>query len=823
MSLSRVSALLLAALFALVSAAQGAFANPLDVIDEDDREALEAVVLYPEDVREQALQVSTEAALLVELQKLQEESQDDFKDLLGPYSQDDQEQLYELSRYPDLVEAIARGGEKGRGELERIASDYPDDVRAAAVKQGSERHRVVSRMHALLADFDGRFNNLIEDLPQVKQQAFRGMLRTPELLSLMTEHTAMTVLLGDAFERDPGDLREALADLNLEVAQRNAKEADDWKNTVEADPDLRRDYDQAARDYQTDTGYSAYQAPSRAVVSVSINPYPFWVGYPYWYPVAYDYYDPYYYWYPRRSWGHCGYSYGPRVVFYGGPVYRPWYPSYHFTSWYFSHGGHHARYPYLSDRFVSYYDGPRVVNNIVINNYHFDGRRRVVRRFGHRADYVMPANYLRGQNRRERVERFREYGKMAPRIEQVERETRGKELAGKRGKRPGRDFDFREDDGPNQVARAEARKLVAKNPKDFPELSKATTDDWERPRGKGRGKETLGTPEIGRERGKGKDKGEPSLGDSDRGKGKDRGDPSLGDSDRGKGKDRGDPSLGDSDRGKGKDRGEPSLGDSDRGKGKDRGDPSLGDRGKGKDRDEPSLGASDRGKGKERGNGAAKPTFEGSDDEKGKGKARSEKATPAFERPAGRAGKGDDAGGAGGASGKSKGKDRGSDDDDGKSKGAARSGSGGSKKAAPSFEAPSDEKGKGKDRDDDGGGRSKSSDRTGGGGKKAASARSFDAPDSGSERGAPKAERMRDPEPKRSKSAEPRYQEPRDEAPKYQAPKNEAPRQEPRVERSGGGRDRGNGGGGDGDGAKKKKQEEEEQSQEQGGGKGKRR
>ena len=74
----------------------------------------------------------------------------------------------------------------------------------------------------------------------------------------------MTVVLGDALRPQPGrGARERFADLNLQVAQRNAEEADDWKESVETDPDLRRDYENAARRLQADTGYDAYAPPSR--------------------------------------------------------------------------------------------------------------------------------------------------------------------------------------------------------------------------------------------------------------------------------------------------------------------------------------------------------------------------------------------------------------------------------------------------------------------------------------------------------------------------------------------------------------------------------
>ena len=69
MWLTRVIAPFAAGMIAL-AAAHPSFANPLDRVDEDDHEALEALVVYPEDKREDAPEVATEADTLVDIQKL---------------------------------------------------------------------------------------------------------------------------------------------------------------------------------------------------------------------------------------------------------------------------------------------------------------------------------------------------------------------------------------------------------------------------------------------------------------------------------------------------------------------------------------------------------------------------------------------------------------------------------------------------------------------------------------------------------------------------------------------------------------------------------
>ena len=111
------------------------------------------------------------------------------------------------------------------------------------------------------------------------------------------------------------------------------------------------------------------------------------------------------------------------------------------------------------------------------NHYHFN--KRVVKKFVYETDRVVSRDFLRG-SREERVKRFREYGKVAPELEKVQLEARRKELAGK-GRRPGRDFRIHEQAAEDKVAKAEVQKLVAKNPNQYPQLTKVRKEDWDQP------------------------------------------------------------------------------------------------------------------------------------------------------------------------------------------------------------------------------------------------------------------------------------------------------------------------------------------------------
>ena len=114
-----------------------------------------------------------------------------------------QEQLFEITRYPELIAQIVEGGPKSSDELEAIAEFYPEETRAAALAAGSSHWKVVARIDALLRDEAALLEERIAHLPEAKREAFRGLVAAPELMALLAENTALAVLLGDAYEREP--------------------------------------------------------------------------------------------------------------------------------------------------------------------------------------------------------------------------------------------------------------------------------------------------------------------------------------------------------------------------------------------------------------------------------------------------------------------------------------------------------------------------------------------------------------------------------------------------------------------------------------------
>ncbi len=100
---------------------------------EEDRAVAEEIAAYSADERHAALIAAGFPEDLLEVQQIQGGSTDDFATLVEGFSREDQEQIWDLVRYPGLVADLARGGAKSDADLERIAQRYPEEIRPGMV------------------------------------------------------------------------------------------------------------------------------------------------------------------------------------------------------------------------------------------------------------------------------------------------------------------------------------------------------------------------------------------------------------------------------------------------------------------------------------------------------------------------------------------------------------------------------------------------------------------------------------------------------------------------------------------------------------------
>jgi hypothetical protein len=331
---------------------------------EEDRSSVEALVLYPENTRLAILEAAVYPEALIRLEGMQQQTSSSFKTLLEPYPMEIQQMVWDLTRYPGLIERLVTEGDRSASRIRIILEDYPEAIHERALKAGVEYFLLLGKINELDHTSRVAFESFIRTYPPRTQDALRHLLDLPEVLSILTDNIRLTVLLGDIYKRDPQWVLQKVDSLSLEVARQQARDLEDWKQSIAEDPKAAEELKESAQvfareygyedeyyaqEYDYDDAYYDYENPEVVVVERNYHyyyNYPYWFGYPYWY--VYPRWRPYPVW---HEWGFY-YRPGRNIVIIG-------FPSYYFTNWYFYHPSRWYYYPHLSSRFVGYYYGPR--------------------------------------------------------------------------------------------------------------------------------------------------------------------------------------------------------------------------------------------------------------------------------------------------------------------------------------------------------------------------------------------------------------------------------------------------------------------------------
>lgn len=361
----------------------------LNQVISEDSASINALTLYPHDVRNNILEICAHPEALVKLDAAQRSSKEKFKGLLLEYSKEDQQKIWDLTRYPGLVDSLVIGGKKSKGEIADLLKNYPSEIHETTEKYGISHYNMLVKIAALNKQTDADFKDLISVYPKQTQTALKEMLKYPEVLSILNENMRTTVSVGEVYKSNPTLVLQKLDSLNFAITRQNAKDLAEWKNGLEKNPEAKQEYEASAKEYAKKQGYSEEDlvvTDHQVVVNYVCYPYPYWYGYPWWWD--------YPHWYPYPYWYDWGFYYGPYGMVYIG------FPSWYFTHWYFFNHPHHYHYPHFSDYCVGYYYGHR--GSVT-------GVHRGVSEWVHKNEPNLPKNFLAADAKR--PDRLKEFGK----------------------------------------------------------------------------------------------------------------------------------------------------------------------------------------------------------------------------------------------------------------------------------------------------------------------------------------------------------------------------------------------------------------------------
>ncbi len=312
---------------------EGATSSWADVPhDGSEREALEAIARHPEALRESAMRVASQPELIVRIEGIRAWTSRGFEEILEGHDDAERADLWEMVRYPEVVEAIVEGNVPE--DLEEILADTPAGVKEAALRAVRNSPKTLEKIDALQQETHAAFGDVLDDVEPELAEALENVASEPALLSVLAENLELTVALGEAYEREPEELRTWLADLSVKVAAADELERDEWSEAIQEDEGLREQVVETAAAWEEesgarqdaydggyDDGYEHGYADGRTHLS-HVRPYPYWYGYPafrvgVFVPAAHAHTL----WYPRSHWGHLGFHYsrGHSLVVFSAP------------------------------------------------------------------------------------------------------------------------------------------------------------------------------------------------------------------------------------------------------------------------------------------------------------------------------------------------------------------------------------------------------------------------------------------------------------------------------------------------------------------------
>ena len=327
-------------------------------LNTEDSTALVTIANYPDSLRTDILVACREPSFLVKTELLQKNSSQSFRTIVENYSKEDQKNLWDLTRYPNLISEIVISKIKTKEDIKTIANKYPKEIQPAILKYSEKYYNTIVAINNLYINTNLEYEKIIASYPIENIKSYRKLINHPDILNVLSTNMHLSVILGNMYSTDQKHILNMLDSIKIKQDIQIEKEKKEWKEGLEKNPEAEKEMEQVAREYinketnidlNDDDVYSNSTSNKNVdiittnapLLNATISPYPYWFGYPYWYE--------YPYWYPYPYWYNFGFYWGSSGIVYVGL------PSPYFMNWYFFNPHHHFYYSNFSDYCIGHH------------------------------------------------------------------------------------------------------------------------------------------------------------------------------------------------------------------------------------------------------------------------------------------------------------------------------------------------------------------------------------------------------------------------------------------------------------------------------------
>ncbi len=271
-------------------AGHGAATDPLSA-------AARAISVYPADVRQASQTTLSYPGTLVQLGQIQAKSSADFKKLSESLSPDLQKKLWQVVRYPRLLQDLVDLGPNGNNAS--LISNYPKATQEAAKELAKSNFEVLRQSAEIGNKAQGQFGSAIQGLPAPAVAAFQSVAGHSEIFQVLNQALGLSKIDPSAFKKNPQPLTQEAQKLSgLIAAAPPSSPQKTIKGGAGDNPQAVATLNKADQSFEAQNDYELDQDPhpkGARVANVGYTPYasvfepvgwayPFWFGWPTWDP-----------------------------------------------------------------------------------------------------------------------------------------------------------------------------------------------------------------------------------------------------------------------------------------------------------------------------------------------------------------------------------------------------------------------------------------------------------------------------------------------------------------------------------------------------------
>lgn len=219
-------------------------------LTDEERAAVRALALYEPDVREAILEAALHPDVIAELGKIAEGSRTTFRDLVGQMPREDQSLVWEVVRYPAMLDAVkALGASPDEDAVRAAIANQPAKAQEALLQLWKKQPDLLASAHDIRLQAEQQVDALLKQQPLAVESAFRLVIDHPEALAAMNENPEMVAKIAEVYQRDKAHVLARLEEVSKQIDQEYEDSVQAWAQQLEANPEATQQLIAASQAY----------------------------------------------------------------------------------------------------------------------------------------------------------------------------------------------------------------------------------------------------------------------------------------------------------------------------------------------------------------------------------------------------------------------------------------------------------------------------------------------------------------------------------------------------------------------------------------------